>query len=193
MVDVARKSVSVASGGLIALTTVWMSVQPFDAQAQLAQGASAPLFSAPAALAGQPYQFDLSQALANGPAVVYFYPKAFTSGCTIEAQMFAQHMDEFNQLEATVVGVSGDDIQTLKKFSEGPCGGKFAVAADEDRSIMTAYDASRRIQSGMADRISYVIAPDAKILAVFDGISPVEHVSRSLQALQTWRSQQSKQ
>src|SRR5690554_4103524 len=106
MVDVARKSVSVAFGGLIALTTVWMSVQPFDAQAQLAQGASAPLFSAPAALAGQPYQFDLSQALANGPAVVYFYPKALTSGCTIEAQMFAQNMDEFNQLEATVVGVS---------------------------------------------------------------------------------------
>ncbi|WP_227870828.1 peroxiredoxin [Orrella marina] len=187
-----RRAVPTAIGGLIALTAIWMFAQPFAVRAQLAQGAAAPAFSAPAALAGQPYEFDLRQALDKGPAVVYFYPKAFTSGCTIEAQMFAQSMDEFNRLEATVVGVSGDDIQTLKKFSEGPCGGKFAVAADNDRSIMAAYDASRRIQSGMADRISYVIAPDATILAVFDGISPVEHVNRSLQALQAWHTQQNK-
>lgn len=106
--------------------------------------------------------------------------------------MFAQNMDSFNKMNATVVGVSGDDIQTLKKFSEGPCGGKFAVAADQDRSIMKAYQASRRIQSGMADRISYVIAPDSTIIAVFDSVSPVEHVNRSLKALEQWQMSQKK-
>lgn len=155
-------------------------------KAQLKAGSQAPMFTADAAFAGQPYQFDLQAALARGPAVVYFYPMAFTSGCTIEAQMFAEKMSEFEAMGATVVGVSGDDIKTLKAFSEGPCGGKFAVAADGDRSIMKAYKASRRIQAGMADRISYVISPDSTILAVFDGISPVEHVNRSLDAVRQW-------
>ncbi len=161
-------------------------------KAQLNPGTRAPLFEAPAALAGQQYQFDLRAALRKGPVVVYFYPKAFTSGCTIEAQMFAQSMGEFEGMNASVVGVSGDDIQTLKSFSEGPCGGKFAVAADLDRSIMKAYDAAKWIQVGMADRISYVIAPDATILAVFDGISPVEHVNRSLDAVKQWHLKQYK-
>ena len=161
-------------------------------KAQLKPGSSAPLFTAPAALAGQEYRFDLQAVLQKGPAVVYFYPKAFTSGCTVEAQMFAQNMENFQEMNATVVGVSGDDIKTLQSFSEGPCGGKFAVAADLDRSIMKAYDAAKWIQVGMADRISYVIAPDATILAVFDGISPVEHVNRSLDAVKQWHLKQNK-
>ena len=188
----ALRSTGMAMMSFIALSAIGLLTHAPTAHAQLAAGASAPFFSTPAALAGQPYAFDLRQVLANGPAVVYFYPRAFTSGCTIEAQMFAQNMEAFNALDATVVGVSGDDIDTLKKFSEGPCGGKFAVAADQDRSIMAAYEASRRIQSGMADRISYVIAPDATIIAVFDGISPVEHVNQSLQALQTWHARHGK-
>lgn len=175
-------------GGLALVSMIF----PGGAMAQLTTGSAAPMFKASAALAGQPYEFDLRSALARGPAVVYFYPMAFTSGCTIEAQMFAQNMDSFNKMNATVVGVSGDDIQTLKKFSEGPCGGKFAVAADQDRSIMKAYQASRRIQSGMADRISYVIAPDSTIIAVFDSVSPVEHVNRSLKALEQWQMSQKK-
>jgi peroxiredoxin len=160
------------------------------AHAQLAQGAQAPTFQAPAALAGQPFVFKLDQALAQGPAVVYFYPKAFTSGCTIEAQMFAQSMDEFKALNATVVGVSGDDLETLKKFSEGPCGGKFAVAADPDGKIIDKYDAGFAIIPGMADRISYAIAPDGTILEAFESMSPSQHVSKSLEAIRAWHDSQ---
>jgi peroxiredoxin len=163
------------------------------AQAQLAPGAKAPLFEAPAALAGQPFEFDLQSALAQGPAVVYFYPKAFTSGCTIEAQLFAQAMDDFKALGATVVGVSGDDIDTLKKFSEGPCGGKFAVAADPDGQVIDLYDAGFAIIPGMADRISYAIAPDGTILEAFESMSPSQHVSKSLDAIRAWDARQSSQ
>jgi len=113
-----------------------------NVQAQLKIGQEAPSFQAEAALAGKPYQFSLSESLKKGPVVVYFYPKAFTSGCSIEANLFAQAADEFAQYGATVVGVSGDDIETLERFSNGPCGGKFAVASDADRSIMRAYDAT---------------------------------------------------
>ena len=163
------------------------------AQAQLAPGAKAPTFSAQAALAGQPFEFDLQAALEQGPAVVYFYPKAFTSGCTIEAQLFAQAMDDFKALNATVVGVSGDDIDTLKKFSEGPCGGKFAVAADPNGEIIDLYDAGFAIIPGMADRISYAIAPDGTILEAFESLSPAQHVTKSLDAISAWHKIQAGQ
>lgn len=165
----------------------------FDALAQLAPGAKAPTFSAQAALAGQPFEFDLQAALEQGPAVVYFYPKAFTSGCTIEAQLFAQAMDDFKALNATVVGVSGDDIDTLKKFSEGPCGGKFAVAADPDGEVIDLYDAGFAIIPGMANRISYAIAPDGTILEAFGSLSPAQHVTKSLDAIRAWHEAQAGQ
>ncbi|WP_243477504.1 peroxiredoxin [Orrella daihaiensis] len=160
------------------------------AQAQLAPGSRAPDFKAPAAMAGKPFEFDLQAALDQGPVVVYFYPKAFTSGCTIEAQLFAQAMDDFKAVNTTVVGVSGDDIDTLKKFSEGPCGGKFPVAADPDGKIIKAYDAGFAIIPGMADRISYAVAPDGTILQTYESMSPDQHVTRTLAAVRDWHAQQ---
>ena len=168
---------------------VWVLLAFFavPSQAQLAPGTTAPLFRAQAALAGEVFEFDLSKALQAGPVVVYFYPKAFTSGCTIEAQLFAQAMSQFKAQNTTVIGVSGDDIETLKRFSQGPCGGKFAVAADENRQIMKDYDAALAIIPGWADRISYAIAPSGKILLAYESLSPDEHVSRTLQAVTDWQ------
>lgn len=182
-----RYAPTLMGGILLVLCSFWLT----SAQAQLAAGAQAPIFKAPAALAGQPFEFDLQAALDKGPAVVYFYPKAFTSGCTIEAQLFAQAMDDFKAVNTTVIGVSGDDIETLKKFSEGPCGGKFAVAADDDGKIIKAYDAGFAIIPGMADRISYAIAQDGTILQVYESMSPDQHVARTLEAVRAWHTQDS--
>ncbi len=157
--------------------------------AQLQPGAAAPVFSAPAALAGKTFTFKLTEALKTGPVVVYFYPKAFTSGCSIEANLFAQANDDFQSLGATVIGVSGDDIETLKKFSLGPCGGKFAVAADLDRTTMKAYQATMFFSSEMASRISYVVTPDLKIYFTHASLSPDQHVSTTLAAVKRWREQ----
>ncbi len=159
-----------------------------NVQAQLKIGQEAPSFQAEAALAGKPYQFSLSESLKKGPVVVYFYPKAFTSGCSIEANLFAQAADEFAQYGATVVGVSGDDIETLERFSNGPCGGKFAVASDADRSIMRAYDATMFFTSAMASRISYVVTPDSKIYFVHSSMNPDQHVSTTLAAVKKWHA-----
>jgi peroxiredoxin len=178
-----RKKIQLYSAGLLMSL---LACAP--ALAQLKAGAAAPSFTAPAALAGQTYNFVLAEALKKGPVVVYFYPKAFTSGCTIEAQLFAEATDKFAALKATVIGVSGDDIETLKKFSQGPCGGKFAVAADLDRSIIKAYDAGMLIMPSMASRISYVVTPDSKILFVHSGMNPDQHVSSTLAALQAWQA-----
>ena len=159
------------------------------AMAQLKPGATAPTFTAPAALAGKTFTFSLVDTLKTGPVVVYFYPKAFTSGCSIEANLFAQATEDFQALGATVIGVSGDDIETLKKFSLGPCGGKFAVAADLDRTTMKAYQATLFFSSEMATRISYVVTPDLKIFFTHASLSPDQHVSSTLAAVKRWREQ----
>lgn len=172
---------------LAALVTAFCINPPADAQLQ--PGAAAPVFSAPAALAGKTFTFKLTDALKKGPVVVYFYPKAFTSGCSIEANLFAQANDEFQSLGATVIGVSGDDIETLKKFSLGPCGGKFAVAADLDRTTMQAYQATMFFSSEIASRISYVVTPDLKVFFTHASLNPDQHVSTTLAAVKRWREQ----
>jgi peroxiredoxin len=173
----------------LASVALWFSGQG-SAWSQLSPGQAAPAFKTTAALAGEVFNFDLKSALEQGPVVVYFYPKAFTSGCTIEAQMFAQAIDDFAAQKTTVVGVSGDDIETLKRFSTGPCGGKFAVAADDDQSIMKAFDAALKIWPGAADRISYAIAPDGTIIDVYESLSPTDHVTRTLAAVTEWQAAQ---
>ena len=161
---------------------------PAPGHAQLKTGDTAPEFQANAALKGEMIRVRLSEMLRQGPVVLYFYPKAFTSGCTIEAQLFAENMSAFQASGATVIGMSGDDIDTLKKFSAGPCGGKFAVAADVDQSIMNSYQAVHRLFGSFANRVSYVITPDRKILYVYDGSDPEQHVSRTLAAVKSWRA-----
>ena len=158
------------------------------AYAQLKVGQNAPPFTAQAALAGKPFEFSLANSLKKGPVVVYFYPKAFTSGCSIEATLFAQATEEFEKYNATVIGVSGDDIATLERFSLGPCGGKFAVASDADRSIIRAYDASLFFKSDMAGRISYVVTPDNKIYFVHSSLNPDQHVTMTLAAVKRWHA-----
>ncbi|MGZ5989639.1 MAG: peroxiredoxin, partial [Rhizomicrobium sp.] len=100
------------------------------AAAALKVGAMAPDFTAPASLGGKEFTFALADALKKGPVVLYFYPAAFTKGCTIEAHEFADAMPQFEALGVTVIGVSHDNIDTLNKFSTTECRSKFPVAAD---------------------------------------------------------------
>src|SRR5579864_4067828 len=111
------------------------------AYAALKSGASAPDFSALASIGGKEFKFALADALKKGPVVLYFYPAAFTPGCTIEAHNFADAMDDFQKLGATVIGVSHDPIEKLDRFSLTECRSKFPVAADTDGKIMKNYDA----------------------------------------------------
>ena len=160
--------------------------------AALKPGAVAPVFTADASLAGKPYKFSLQDELKKGPVVLYFYPAAFTSGCNVEARKFAEATEQFKALGAQVVGVSKDDIDTLHKFSVSECGSKFAVAADPGVKVAKSYDATLMIWPGHADRTSYVIAPDGKIIYAYSAMSPDGHVKNTLQALKTWHDAQPK-
>ncbi|MCL4184974.1 MAG: peroxiredoxin [Burkholderiaceae bacterium] len=173
------------SAALLA-TCVLAATTPNPAHAELKPGDPAPDFTAPAALGGQPFSFSLADALKKGPVVLYFYPKAFTSGCTIEANRFAEAHDDYARLGATVIGVSGDDIETLQRFSVTECRNKFAVAADADGRIMKSYDAAMPFSTSYARRISYVISPEGRIAYAYSSMSPEQHVPNTLDAVRRW-------
>ena len=160
--------------------------------ASLNVGAKAPLFTAEASLGGKVYSFSLADALKKGPVVLYFYPAAFTKGCTIEAHDFAEAMDQYHALGATVIGVSHDNIDTLKKFSVSECRSKFPVAADTDQKIMRSYDAVLPQHDTYANRTSYVIAPDGTIIYTYTNLNPDQHVANTLAALKQWDSEHNK-
>ena len=157
-----------------------------QALAALNVGDEAPDFSAPASIGGKVFTFSLKEELKHGPVVLYFYPAAFTSGCTIEAHNFAEAIDEYKALNATVIGISSDDIGTLNKFSVSECRGKFAVAADPGALITKSYDAVLLWKSNWASRTSYVIGPEGKILYVYSDMSPDKHVENTLGALRAF-------
>jgi peroxiredoxin Q/BCP len=151
------------------------------AAAALKLSATAPDFTAPAALGGDVHDFELKAALAKGPVVLYFFPKSFTSGCTIEAHAFSDHIADFRRLGATVIGVSADDIATQERFSKQECRSNFLVASDPNLKIARAYDAV--LLGTFANRTSYVIAPDGKIIETYTNLEPLGHIDNALRAL----------
>jgi peroxiredoxin len=163
-----------------------MAMFSVHAPAALEVGDRAPDFTAQAAMAGQVFTYRLGEALKRGPVVLYFYPAAFTPGCTVEAHNFAEAIDQYKALGASVIGVSHDDIDTLKRFSISECRGRFAVAADADRRISKAYDAAMRIMPRYASRVSYVIAPGGEVIYVYSSLSPDKHVANTLAAVRKW-------
>ena len=178
-----RKLMPVA---LAAVLSVGFAMHSLTASATLKPGDAAPLFTAQASLGGKTYEYSLADELKKGPVVLYFYPAAFTKGCTIEAHEFAEAVDEYKKYGATVIGVSHDNIDTLTKFSVSECRSKFPVAADADSKVIGAYDAGMPMHSSMANRVSYVIAPDGKIIYEYTSLSPEKHVENTLKAVKDW-------
>jgi thioredoxin-dependent peroxiredoxin len=177
--------------GLSVLALVALLVG-LPAMAALKPGDAAPDFSTQASLGGKVFAFSLSDALKKGPVVLYFYPAAFTTGCTIEAHNFAEATDEYRALGATIIGVSRDDIETLNRFSVSECRSKFAVASDKDQRIMKSYDAVLGFKPEYADRISYLISPDGRIVYAYSSLNPEKHVENTLTALRNWAARQKK-
>jgi peroxiredoxin len=177
------KTLSLALVSLLAAAPAFAALKPGDA---------APDFQAKASLGGAVSTFSLAAALKKGPVVLYFYPAAFTPGCTIEAHDFAEAVELYRDLGATVIGVSHDDIDKLNQFSVSECRGKFAVLADPDQKIIKAYDVVWAAKPQLASRTSYVITPDSRILYSYTDLKPDQHVANTLSALKAWKDKGTK-
>lgn len=176
----------VVFGSLIA-TPVWAALKPGDA---------APDFTAEAAVGGKDFTFSLAEALKRGPVVLYFYPKSFTRGCTIEAHEFADAAESFAQTGATLIGMSKDTIETQRKFSTEECRDKFPVAADPEASVIRSYDAVRITPTATGDavseRISYVISPEGTVIYSYTDRLPDKHIENTLAVVRKWREDHQK-
>jgi peroxiredoxin len=163
---------------------------PAAAPANLPGGVRAPQIVTQGALAGKPFTFNLEKALKKGPVVLYFYPKAFTQGCTLEAHAFAEASADFAAAGATVVGMSADDLPSLRRFSKEACRDKFAVAIASPQTI-AAYDVSLKkadgTATGVTSRTSYVIGRDRKVKFVHSNMDYRDHVKLTLDAVRALR------
>jgi peroxiredoxin len=150
--------------------------------AALPVGARAPDFTTTGALAGKPFKLHLNDQLRHGPLVLYFYPKAFTQGCTLEAKAFADAMPAFRKAGARVVGMSADDLETLKRFSTEACRNAFPVATASPETIK-AYDVVLKQKPELTDRTSYVIDRKGRIVMVHSDLDWKDHVAKTLAAV----------
>ena len=166
-------------------TALLLGTLAAPAFAALKPGDAAPDFTVPATVGGNEFIFSLSDALKKGPVVLYFFPKAFTKGCTAEAHEFAEAAANFTAAGATLIGMSADDIGTLHKFSTQECSSKFPVAADPSLKVIKSFDSVMVSTSALnlSDRISYVIAADGKIAYAYADRNPDKHVENTLAAV----------
>jgi peroxiredoxin len=164
------------------LTALLLGAIATPAFAALKPGDKAPDFSAKATVGGDEFNFSLADALKKGPVVLYFFPKAFTKGCTAEAHEFAEAAATFKEAGATLIGMSADDIGTLHKFSTQECSSKFPVAADPDLKVIKSFDSVMEGKN-IADRTSFVIGQDGKVAFVYSDRNPDKHVENTLTAV----------
>lgn len=166
-----------------------LMLAPAATSAALPVGAKAPDFSTRGALAGKPFALNLKEQLKHGPVVLYFFPKAFTEGCTLEAHAFSEASADFKKAGARVIGLSADDYPTLAKFSVEACRNAFPVATASPATIK-AYDVVLAQKPELSDRTSYVIAPDGKILYAHSAMDWRDHVKNTLAAVREWKAKQ---
>ena len=158
------------------------AIMAAPASAALPAGSKAPDFTTTGAIGGKPFKLHLADQLRKGPVVLYFFPKAFTKGCTLEAHAFSEASKEFRKAGAQVIGMSSDDLPTLKRFSVEACRNAFPVAT-ATAETQKAYDVAWAEHPGLTTRTSYVIDRKGRIIMVHDDLDWSQHVAKSLEAV----------
>ena len=167
--------------GAITLGAIGIKALALGPDAPLQPGTAAPNFSLPS-------QEDTAVSLSayKGKFVVlYFYPKDMTSGCTIEAHNFQRDLTKYEALNAVVLGVSLDTVESHKTFCSKDSL-TFKLLADPDHKVIDAYGVPIMARGEMkfASRDTFLIGPDGKILKVWTGVKVNEHSDEVLAAIQ---------
>lgn len=165
---------------LLGLAAASLAATP--ALGALKVGDKAPDFTTTGAVGGKEFKIHLAEQLKKGPVVLYFFPKAFTSGCTAEAHAFSESIADFKKAGAQVIGMSADNLPTLHDFSTKECRSAFPVATATP-DIQKAYDVAWAAHPGITTRTSYVIGKDDKIVMVHDDLDFSKHVAKTLAAV----------
>ena len=163
---------------IIGLVTV-AAMQSADPQKQPETGTMAPDFSL---TSGDGSQVSLKDFRGKW-IVLYFYPKDFTSGCTLEAHNFQRDLANYQNASAIILGVSVDNAQSHKDFCAKE-GLNFKLLADTDGKVSTEYGSIMDYKGAkMAARNTFLINPEGKIAKVYTGVKPVDHSEQVLKDL----------
>jgi peroxiredoxin Q/BCP len=150
-----------------------------DTQPPPAAGQQAPDFSLPSMEGGLVSLKDYK----GKWVVLYFYPKDFTSGCTLEAHNFERDLTQYQSQNAVILGVSADTVQSHKDFCTKE-GLNFKLLADPDLKTITKYGSDRENNGvKMAARNTFLIDPEGKIARVYLQVSPAGHSEQVLKDL----------
>lgn len=119
--------------------------------------------------------------------VVYFYPRANTEGCTVEARGFQDELAAFEERDVTVVGISDDPVADLETFADD-YDLAFHLLSDEEGEVATLYESygEKRMFGNTFDgvfRNTYLVGPDGTVEAVFEDVSPDGHAEEVLEAI----------
>ena len=167
----------------LAAFAVWSaSVFPIlaaETEKQPAAGTAAPDFSL---TTGDGSQVSLKEYRGKW-VVLYFYPKDFTSGCTLEAKNFQRDLAKYEQAGAIVLGVSVDSAQSHKDFCAKE-GLNFKLLADPDATVSAQYGSTMEYQGAkMAARNTFIINPKGEIAKIYTGVKPLDHSEQVLKDL----------
>lgn len=174
-----RRSIGILSV-LLFLLGGWGAIAPYS----LALGGEQPALNQPSPPFTLPTNVgdgEISLADYQGQwVVVYFYPKDFTSGCTLEARRFQQDLPKYHKHNAQVLGISVDDVDSHAEFCDSE-GLKFPLLADTSGAVSKAYGSWL---SGMSLRHTYLIDPNGILRERFLGVNPAIHSAEVLARLE---------
>lgn len=172
--------VALASLALL-LSLTWAGSRAFavDAAPMPTVGETAPNFTLPSQT-GAPISLD---SFRGKWVVLYFYPKDMTSGCTLEAHNFQQDQAKYHHLNAVVVGVSVDTVNSHKEFCAKD-GLNFHLLSDTDKKVVAEYGSLGSFGAfQIAKRNTFLINPHGKIVKEWVGVNPAHHSEEVLAAL----------
>jgi len=164
---------------VVAVLATLCLVQGAETQTQPEVGKPAPDFSL---TTGDGSQVSLKDYRGKW-IVLYFYPKDFTSGCTMEAHNFQRDLSKYEQTGAVILGVSVDTAQSHKDFCAKE-GLNFKLLADPDAKISTEYGSIMDYKgSKLAARNTFIINPKGEIAKVYTSVKPADHSEQVLKDL----------
>ncbi|MGX7668136.1 peroxiredoxin [Flavobacterium pedocola] len=124
--------------------------------------------------------FDIASCLGKKVLVIYFYPKDDTPGCTKQACFFRDQYEEFTDLGVEVIGISGDDVQSHKKFAETyklP----FVLLADEDKRLRKLFGVPTNLLGLIPGRVTYIVDKEGIVRMMFDSMKAENHLSKTIE------------
>ena len=131
--------------------------------------------------------FNSQDLIGKKPLVIYFYPKDNTPGCTTQACSFRDQYEDFKDLGAEVIGISGDSVASHQKFTSQyklP----FILLSDSDKKIRTLFGVPSNLFGLLPGRVTYVADKAGTIIMVFDSMKAKNHISKALEAIKEIQS-----